>query len=82
MLQRYLMILEHLTDITVETGEKGLRGTQALASYCDHLKESDELRVVAMQTSQPRTQGSDLKIFFGIIQINSGLSQTGARCRR
>ena len=51
MLQRNLMMIEHLTDITEESGEKGLRAARKhFASYCDHLKGSDELRAVAMQT--------------------------------
>ena len=52
MLQRNLMMIEHLTDITDEAGERGLRSARKhFASYCDHLKGSDELRTVAMQTS-------------------------------
>ena len=52
MLQRNLMMIEHLTDITGEAGERGLRSARKhFASYCDHLKGSDELRAVAMQTS-------------------------------
>ena len=52
MPQRKLMMIEHLTDITGEAGERGLRAARKhFASYCDHLKGSDELRAVAMQTS-------------------------------
>ena len=52
MFQRYLMITNHLTDITKEKGEIGLRSARKhFASYCDHLEESDELRSVAMRTS-------------------------------
>ena len=52
MLQRNLMIMKHLTDITQEKGEIGLRSARKhFASYCDHLEESDELRAVAMRTS-------------------------------
>ena len=52
MLQRNLMMIKHLTDITQEKGEIGLRcARKHFASYCDHLEESDELRAVAMRTS-------------------------------
>ena len=52
MLQRNLMMTKHLTDITNEKGEMGLRSARKhFASYCDHLEESDELRAVAMRTS-------------------------------
>ena len=52
MLQRNLMMIKHLTDITNEKGEMGFRSARKhFASYCDHLEESDELRAVAMRTS-------------------------------
>ena len=52
MLQRNLMMIEHLTDIIEEVGEKRLRTARKhFASYCDYLEDSDELRAVAMQTS-------------------------------
>ena len=52
MLQRNLMMIKHLTDITQEKGEIGLRSARKhVANYCDHLEESDELRAVAMRTS-------------------------------
>ena len=52
MLERHLMMTKHLTDITKEKGEIGLRSARKhFSSYCDHLEESDELRSVAMRTS-------------------------------
>ena len=46
------MMTKHLTDITNENGETGLRSARKhFASYCDYLEESDELRAVAMRTS-------------------------------
>ena len=52
MLQRCLMMIDHLTDITKESGERGLRAARKhFAGYCAYLDGSDELRAVAMQTS-------------------------------
>lgn len=52
MLNRNFMMIKHLHDIKIETGESGLRAARKhFASYCDHLEGSNELRAVAMQTS-------------------------------
>ncbi len=50
-LDRYMMMLDHLSDIIAESGDDGLRAARKhFAAYCDYLRDSDDLRAVAMKS--------------------------------
>ena len=51
LLERHMMMQDHLSDIILESGEGGLRAARKhFASYCDFLTDSDDLRSVAMRS--------------------------------